>query len=418
MREHRVLGHEKDEAPTGATAVLVGRQPYGARVQLSVRLPPEPDRGAAAGVGAGVRVCAGGVQRRGRRPPGCARGRGAVPDRRGVVHGAHRGKATPERAWLAEVSAVVLQQALADAEHRLPQLLRLADGQAQGPQGGPAAVPVAQGPSAVDPVHPHRPVHAPEATVGCGCRRSATCRCAGRRDLPGAPSSVTVTVDATGRYHASFVVDGARRPAAAHRPRWDRPGADALRGAVRRAEGRQPAVAPEGRAKLRRAQKDLSRASAGRRTGRSPPQGRPLPRPGRRHPPGLAAQAVDHDHPRQPSGVRGGSARVRSGPHQARQVGARCGLGDFVGMLEYKAARYGRTFAEVDRWFPSTRMCSACGGSADAKPLHVPGVDLPVRSRPRPGRERGARNMLAAGRADSPTPVELVSDGTWFRNRP
>ena len=42
MREHRVLGHEKDEAPTGATAVLVGRQPYGARVQLryAYRLSP------------------------------------------------------------------------------------------------------------------------------------------------------------------------------------------------------------------------------------------------------------------------------------------------------------------------------------------------------------------------------------------
>ena len=62
-------------------------------------------------------------------------------------------KRTPERAWLAEVSAVVLQQALAD-EHRLSQLLRLAEGHAKGPAGGGAAVPVAEGPSAVDPVHP------------------------------------------------------------------------------------------------------------------------------------------------------------------------------------------------------------------------------------------------------------------------
>ncbi|MEO3781540.1 zinc ribbon domain-containing protein, partial [Micromonospora sp. B11E3] len=33
----------------------------------------------------------------------------------------------------------------------------------------------------------------------------------------------------------------------------------------------------------------------------------------------------------------------------------------FTSMLEYKAARYGRTFGRVDRFFPSTRMCSQCG---------------------------------------------------------
>ncbi|MFG1917387.1 helix-turn-helix domain-containing protein [Micromonospora sp. NPDC048898] len=41
-------------------------------------------------------------------------------------------KLTPERAWLGEVSSVVLQQALADLNRGLPQLLRLAVGQAQG----------------------------------------------------------------------------------------------------------------------------------------------------------------------------------------------------------------------------------------------------------------------------------------------
>ncbi|WP_280508298.1 zinc ribbon domain-containing protein [Nocardia flavorosea] len=40
-------------------------------------------------------------------------------------------------------------------------------------------------------------------------------------------------------------------------------------------------------------------------------------------------------------------------------------------MLEEKAARYGRRFARVDRFFPSTRMCSACGAVGDKKPLHV-----------------------------------------------
>ncbi len=33
-------------------------------------------------------------------------------------------------------------------------------------------------------------------------------------------------------------------------------------------------------------------------------------------------------------------------------------------MLEYKAAWHGRDLVVVDRWFPSTRLCSACGALA------------------------------------------------------
>ena len=30
-------------------------------------------------------------------------------------------------------------------------------------------------------------------------------------------------------------------------------------------------------------------------------------------------------------------------------------------MIAYKAVWYGRTLVKVDRWFPSTKTCSACG---------------------------------------------------------
>jgi putative transposase len=36
-------------------------------------------------------------------------------------------------------------------------------------------------------------------------------------------------------------------------------------------------------------------------------------------------------------------------------------------MLEYKADWHGRTVIAVDRWFPSTRLCSACGALAEQK---------------------------------------------------
>jgi putative transposase len=38
-----------------------------------------------------------------------------------------------------------------------------------------------------------------------------------------------------------------------------------------------------------------------------------------------------------------------------------CGWGTFRDMLEYKAARHGRRVIVIDRWFPSSKMCSACG---------------------------------------------------------
>jgi putative transposase len=37
------------------------------------------------------------------------------------------------------------------------------------------------------------------------------------------------------------------------------------------------------------------------------------------------------------------------------------GWGTFRSMLEYKAARYGRQLIVIDRWYPSSKTCSACG---------------------------------------------------------
>jgi putative transposase len=44
-------------------------------------------------------------------------------------------------------------------------------------------------------------------------------------------------------------------------------------------------------------------------------------------------------------------------------------FGMFLTRLESKAARSGRTFVKIDRCFPSTQLCSACGMSTGPKGL-------------------------------------------------
>src|SRR5690606_41179941 len=75
------------------------------------------------------------------------------------------------------------------------------------------------------------------------------------------------------------------------------------------------------------------------------------------------------------------------------------GWSQFVAMLEYKAARYVRTFHRIDRWFPSSKLCSACGALQDAMPLNVRTWTCAcgaVHDRD----INAARNILAAGRAE------------------
>jgi putative transposase len=73
--------------------------------------------------------------------------------------------------------------------------------------------------------------------------------------------------------------------------------------------------------------------------------------------------------------------------------------GLFRTLLEFKAAEYGRTLIVVPRWYPSSRLCSACGVRAQK-------MDLSVRQWACTGCDtkhdrdvNAARNVLAAGLA-------------------
>ncbi|HEY0698108.1 MAG TPA: transposase [Micromonospora sp.] len=87
-----------------------------------------------------------------------------------------------------------------------------------------------------------------------------------------------------------------------------------------------------------------------------------------------------------------GRTRLAKSVHDA-------GWASFTAMLEYKAARYGRSFGRVDRFFPSTRMCSGCGRINDKMALNVRSWNCPCGA----AHDRDANaaiNILAAGQAD------------------
>jgi putative transposase len=78
---------------------------------------------------------------------------------------------------------------------------------------------------------------------------------------------------------------------------------------------------------------------------------------------------------------------------------SRTGWAEFRRQLEYKAQRHGRTLVVADRWFPSSKTCSACG-------FLLASLDLVTRQWACPGcgtrHDRdinAARNILAAGLA-------------------
>ncbi|MFG2045393.1 RNA-guided endonuclease InsQ/TnpB family protein [Dactylosporangium sp. NPDC048998] len=72
----------------------------------------------------------------------------------------------------------------------------------------------------------------------------------------------------------------------------------------------------------------------------------------------------------------------------------------FRTMLEYKATWYGREVIAVDRWYPSSKLCSACGALAEQMPLTV--RKWTCRCGTVHDRDvNAARNILAAGLAVS-----------------
>lgn len=75
------------------------------------------------------------------------------------------------------------------------------------------------------------------------------------------------------------------------------------------------------------------------------------------------------------------------------------GWGEFVRQLEYKANWYGRTLVKIDKFYPSSKRCHACGHILDSLTLAIRSWTCPQCGTSHDRDINAAKNILAAGLA-------------------
>ncbi len=317
-------------------------------------------------------------------------------------------KQRPDRAWLSGVSAVVLQQALRDADTAYANFFASLKGERKGAKMGEPSFR-----SRKDSRQAVRFTANARWKITKGGKLSlpkiGEVRVKWSRALPSVPSTVTVIKDAAGRYFASFVIetdpvaDAAKLPAPApdscvgidlglthFAVLDDGTKIDAPR-FLRRAEK-----------KLRKAQRELSRKQKGSKN-----REKARLKVARAHA-HVADARKEFCHQLSTRIIRENQTvvvedlavnalartRLAKSVHDA-------GWSVFVDMLEYKAKRYGREFVRIGRFIPTTRTCSACGHVDGPKPLSVREWTCPACNTLHDRDVNAAKNIKAAGHGGS-----------------
>jgi len=273
-------------------------------------------------------------------------------------------KATPERAWLAEVSAVPLQQALADADRAYRNFFNSLSGKRKGRLVG-------------SPRFKSRRDHRQSVrfTNNAGYKVTATSHGVGfltlpkigrvrfnlSRALPSDPSSVSIIREADGRYYVSFVVDVGTTPLV---PTNTASGIDlglTDLAAVVSADGTREKVANP--RYLRRKERSLARAQRALSRKQKGSQNRAKAR---------IKVAILHRRVRenQVVAVEGLSISGLARTRMARSI-QDAGWGILLRLLAEKADQYDRAIITIGQWEPTSQVCSVCGVKDGKKPLSV-----------------------------------------------
>ncbi|WP_327422327.1 transposase [Streptomyces sp. NBC_01527] len=280
-------------------------------------------------------------------------------------------KKTTERAWLGQVSAVVLQQSLRDLDTAYRNFF-------DGLKGKRPRMGAPRFKSRKDNRQAVRFTANARWKITTGgdlyLPKIGEVRVKWSRTLPSAPSTVTVVKDAAGRYFASFVVQTGPEemlPEVAGQVGIDL----GLSHFAILSDGTKiesPRFLRRAEKKLKKEQRRLARKAKG-----SNNRTKARLKVARAHTRVADARREFH-HQLSTRIIRENQAvavedlavkglartRLAKSVHDA-------GWSAFVAMLEYKAARYGRTFVRIGRFEPTSQVCSQCGVKDGPKPLHV-----------------------------------------------
>ncbi|SPF01543.1 RNA-guided endonuclease InsQ/TnpB family protein [Streptomyces sp. MA5143a] len=285
-------------------------------------------------------------------------------------------KQTKERSWLGEVSAVVLQQSLRDAERAYRNFFASLKGARKGPKLGAPRLK-----SRKDARQSIRFTANARWTITGGGRlnlpKIGAVKVKWSRPLPAAPTSVTVVKDAADRFFASFVIDTDPAVDAARMPDTDRTvGIDlGLTHFAVLSDGTKidsPRFLRRAEKKLKKAQRELSRKQKGSKN-----RARARLKVARAHAEVADARREFHHQlstklisENQGIAVEDLSVAGLARTRLAKSVHD-AGWSSFIDMLEYKAERYGRTLVKIGRFTPTSQTCSTCGAVDGPKPLDV-----------------------------------------------
>jgi putative transposase len=307
-------------------------------------------------------------------------------------------KLTPERAWLGQVASVALVQACQDARRAYKNWFDSLKGRRKGPKIRHPKPRRKHGRQSIRLTRNGFALHRERLYVA----KVGEIPVQWSRALPSVPSSVTVIREADGRYYASFVVQREPTPL----PACGREaGIDlGLNSLVVTSDGEtvaNPRFYRAAQRRLRRAQRVLSRRQKGSAN-----------RVRARHRVAVLHRQVrdarlDHAHKTALRLVRDNQAVYAedlavSGLMRTRLAKsvADAGWSQLIRCIQEKAARYGRTFAKVGRFEPTSQVCSACGVKDGPKPLGVRRWTCAACGAVHDRDVNAARNILALGRRE------------------
>jgi putative transposase len=220
------------------------------------------------------------------------------------------------------------------------------------------------------------------------------------------PSTVTVRLDASGRWFVSLLVDDHTLKSL---PQVDKAvGIDAgITSLIATSDGEKianPKHFKRLRHKLRQAQKTLSRRVKGSLNREK------TRREVARIQAAIADARKDFLHKlttrlvreNQTIAVEDLAVKNMMKNHKLAQSIADCSWGELVRQLEYKCHWYGRTLVKIDRWVPSSKRCGKCGHVVDKLPLDVREWECPECGTHHDRDINAAQNILAAGLAVLP----------------